>query len=69
MRLLLIPAILYLAALAPTVARADDPGACYAVRDADRRTLCLAKARGEPSMCYAIRQPVLRAECLAEVRP
>lgn len=54
--------------LASTAAMASDPGACYAIANADARNYCLARARGDASMCYAIHDSAKRSECMAEVR-
>lgn len=46
---------------------AADASACYTIADADRRAVCLAKARKDASHCYAVQDAGLRAECRAEV--
>lgn len=48
-------------------AEAANPGACYAIGDADARAYCLAKANKQPSTCYSIQRADLRSQCLAEV--
>jgi len=62
--------ITYAAALmlSPQFAMAADSSACYNIQDADARTYCLARARGESSQCYSIQRADLRSQCLAEVR-
>lgn len=53
----------------PVVAFAgQDAGACYSIQDADARSYCIARARGESSQCYTIQRPDLRSQCLAEVQ-
>ena len=52
----------------PILALAADSGACYSIQDADARTYCLARARGDASQCYSIQRADLRSQCLAEVR-
>lgn len=48
--------------------RATQAGACYNVRDADARAVCLARAHRDPGRCYSVQRPDLRSVCLAEVR-
>lgn len=66
----LVSAFLFACAfIAPALADATAAaGACYAIQDADARTLCLARAHKDPGRCYSIADQGLRAQCLAEVR-
>lgn len=63
-----LPLLTALLCLAAARAQAADPGACYAIPQADARQHCLARAHANPGLCYAIQAPKRRAECLAELR-
>lgn len=45
-----------------------DIGHCYAIRDQDRRKLCLATLKGQRSYCHAIKERDTRKQCLATVK-
>ena len=65
----ILPALFVLLVASPALADATAAaGACYAIADADARTLCLARAHKDPGRCYSITDQGLRAQCLAEVR-
>jgi hypothetical protein len=42
--------------------------ACYSIRDADRKNMCLARARNQESYCYSIRHSDDKHMCLAVVK-
>ena len=54
--------------ITPVTAGANDASVCYTVADADARTYCLARARGDRATCYSIQRSDLRAMCLSDVR-
>ena len=41
---------------------------CYAVKDADQRAYCLARAKGDYGDCYRIKDGDRRNQCLAEIK-
>lgn len=45
-----------------------EAAACYNVKDADKRTMCLAEVKAERAQCYSIITPSVRDECLARVQ-
>jgi hypothetical protein len=40
---------------------------CYTMRDNDKKTLCLAQAKGQKSYCYSIKNKDEKNFCLATV--
>lgn len=50
---------------AATTVDAKTPSKCYSIPDHDRRTACLAEAKGSESNCNAIRDSDSRAICAA----
>lgn len=48
--------------------RTRDVAAYYNVKDADKRTMCLAEVKPERTLCYSIVQPSLRNECMVRVK-
>lgn len=42
--------------------------ACYSIRDADRKNMCLAQAKRQDSYCYSIRNADDKHMCLAVVK-
>ena len=48
--------------------RTRDAAACYNVKDADKRTMCIAEIKGEPAMCYSVISPSIRDECFARAK-
>lgn len=48
--------------------RTRDAAACYNVKDADKRTMCLAEVKAERALCYSIVQPPLRDECMVRAK-
>lgn len=50
-----------------TTALANE-SACYSIRDADRKNMCLAQAKRQESYCYAIRNADDKHMCLAVVK-
>lgn len=41
---------------------------CYAIKDADKRTYCLAQVKRDPGNCYRIKDGDNRNQCLAEIK-
>ncbi len=41
---------------------------CYAIRDADRKNMCLAQVKQQVSYCYSIKDADARHMCLAVVK-
>ena len=41
---------------------------CYAIKDADKRTYCLATVKRDYGYCHRIKDSDLRNQCLAEIK-
>ncbi|MEN9416421.1 MAG: hypothetical protein RI988_41 [Pseudomonadota bacterium] len=54
--------------VAHSVAAIANESSCYAIRDGDRKNMCLAQAKRQDSYCYAIRNADDKHMCLALVK-
>lgn len=55
-------------AITPGTPALASESACYSIRDADRKNMCLAQAKNQESYCYSIRHSDDKHMCLAVVK-